>query len=232
MIGTIVQLRRGLLRLLGAKAEDSIQRLRGEALYEVLDEGLQVGLWGAQRFLIDIGAGEDWRTISELTFGAADTAGRRTAEAPDGFLRFAGREGLSAMRRVDGRPWGQLLRDSGMFGIARGDWFFWMGGAVVVAPGARIDDDMLVDHYVRLALPSGDDEVGVEEDARSLVVAEAAYHLMHEYWVPANDGPMFEGRIARNRMNKRTEAAQAMRRSDGRQHLELPEGVGSHFLLT
>lgn len=213
--------------------DDPELELRGEALYEVLDDALEQGLWNAQRFLLDIGCGGEWATSATLSFGSADATGARSANAPEDLLRFNGDERYSAIHASDGTPWGRLLEDSRHKRFVTGDWFYFADSKVWVTKNANIPDTTKLDYFERLELPADDDEDEVDfpADARSLIVAEAAFHAMHEYWVPAGDVAALEMRLARNRQNKRTEAAQALRRTTGRQTLHAPGTVGSHYFL-
>lgn len=232
-LATIAQLRVGLLRLVGTVGTDSELVLRGEALNEVIDDALQTGLWNAQRYLIDIGCGDDWLDEATLSFGAADTAGVQRADEPADFLRFAGDGTYSAIHDSDGKPWGALLRDTRAIRTATGNWFYWAGGSICVTRLANLPDSPVLDYYKTIALPSAAAVVDFAEDARPLIIAEAGYHAMGEYWVPAPEGvAQLENRLLRNRLNKRTEAAMAMRRTGARQEMPGPESTGSHYFLT
>ena len=212
---------------------DSELVLRGEALNEVIDDALQTGLWNAQRYLIDIGCGDDWLDEATLSFGAADTAGVQRADEPADFLRFAGDGTYSAIHDSDGKPWGALLRDTRAIRTATGNWFYWAGGSICVTRLANLPDSPVLDYYKTIALPSAAAVVDFAEDARPLIIAEAGYHAMGEYWVPAPEGvAQLENRLLRNRLNKRTEAAMAMRRTGARQEMPGPESTGSHYFLT
>lgn len=231
-LATRAQLRRGLLRLVGTEADDPELTLRGESLNEVLDEHLESGLWNAQRYLVDIGAGDEWLESATLTFGAADDTGARSADAPSDFLRFAGDAENSALHRSSGIPWGRLLRDLRKRRRVTGDWYYFAEGRIWVTDQANVPDGVRLDYYEKLALPEGEAEVAMPEEVRPLITAEAAYLAMHEYWIPTHDMQALENRIARNRIHRRTEAAQALRRADGRQALHDPDTTGSHWFMT
>lgn len=231
--GTREELRRALLRLVGTEADDPELELRGEAANEVVDAALEVGLWNAQRFLVDIGCGDIWLTSATPSFGAADATGARSAAIEDDLLRFAGDGEYPALYKSNGTPWGRLLQDLRKRRFAHGDWFYFADNKLWVAPEAQVVDGLMYDYYERLSLPAAGTETDIDlpVDVRPLVPAEAAWHAMHEYWIPAASGDRFEERISRNRAHKRTEAAAAMRRTTGRQHLNDPQPTGSHYFL-
>lgn len=231
MLGTRTELRRALLRLVGTDASDAELVRGGEAEGEVLDEALQIGLWNAQRYLIEIGAGSNWITSAALTFGAADATGTRSASPPPDLLRFAGDAEYPALRDASGRAWGHLLRDLRKVGTVTGNCFYWEGRMIRATPLATIPDGVNISYYKKLSLPAADDDddvVDFPEEARSLIPAEAAYHAMHETWVPSQSATT---RIPNNRTHKRTEVAALMRVSGGRQVMHDPRVIGSHYFL-
>lgn len=234
-LGTRDQLRRKVLRLLGAEADDPALTDGGEADNEVVDEGLEHGMWNGQRYLIDVGCGDEWHQTATLSFGAEDATGARSATLPDDFLRLSGAGAHSSLLSGDGQPWGQVLKDRKARRYVRGDYYWLSNGLIWVPRGASLPSTVKLDYFERLALPAeddDDDEVDLPEDARPLIPAEAAYYLMHENWITANDGPAFENRIARNRASARTDAVSAMRRTDGlQQSMEEPDYVSSHHFL-
>jgi len=232
--GTREELRRALLRLVGTESDDPELDLRGESANEVIDAALEVGLWNAQRYLVDIGCGDIWLTSATPSFGSADATGAKSASIATDLLRFAGDEMWPALYDSDGTPWGRLLTDLRKRRYVNGNWYYYADNLLWLAPEASEPSGGLqYDYYERLSLPAAGTSTNIDipEDARPLVAAEAAYHAMHEYWIPSTVGDNFEGRILRNRLYKRTEAAAAMRRVTGRQTLHDQVPTGGHWWM-
>lgn len=230
MPATLSALRRKFYRLTDTSADDGGLTTHGESTYEVVDEALLKGLWKAQRYLIDIGAGAQWLTSAALTFGAEDATGARAAEKPADLLRFAGDERYPALHDSSGRPWGTLVRDLRMIRSTTGSGFYWMGNKIWLTPAASPSDTLHIDYYRKLALPATADAefADFEEAAEDLIPAEAAYHAMHEHWL--SGGMEMESKIARNREHWRLEAAQLLRVDNGRQSLGEPETIGGRWM--
>lgn len=232
---TRAALRRAFYRYTATDSTDGAMTEHDDTENETVHEALQAGLGAAQRYLIDIGCGEDWLTSSAaLSFSEAST-GEQYATAPVDLLRFAGDERYPALRDADGRAWGQLLRNPTARRVTTGDFFFWAEKKIWLARLAA-PPELYLDYYQRITLPAADvtdlttATPSFPEHALNLIPAEAALHALHQAWFPGDRD--MESRIIRARTYWRAEAASELRRTNGLQDMGGMETVGSHYFLT
>lgn len=220
-------LERAFYRLTGTASSDGALTEHDDTSKEAVLQLLQQGVWDAQEILISFGRGEFWTTQSStLSFTDVElTQGGSYASLPTDFLRLAGTEDLSALRRPKGESWGrQVPQEWGR--RLRGSKYWIEDGKLWVSRGADPPSDLVMDYYYEHPELEASTEVDFPKRDRPLIVACAAMEALAENWFPE---PNRKTEIIANFRLKRAHAWRNSRTSRGPRRIQREPTIGTHY---
>lgn len=207
---TVAQVLRAFYRLVGSVSGDSALLERGEASNdEVAYEALTRGCWAAQRYMLSQGY-QGWRkrgtAISWTGTEASD--GGRYVSLPNDFLRAYGNGDVSCLVEAGGTRWGQEIKAENDFW--KGDYFYFRGTKLWITRDANPPGTIYLEYHYQHPTWTSGVTIDFPTEVLPLVVAEAAYAVKDEDWIPDNETPQ---RIESARITARKEAIEYSRQS-------------------
>lgn len=220
-------LKRAFYRLTGTSADDGGLTEHDDVGEETVEQYLQYGLWDAQDYMIQVGHGDRWvSTTAALTFtGADNTDGGRYADLPEDFLRAAGDDKTSALRRPNGRKWGTEIPWIHRHRVS-GNHFYFQNERLWITRGANPPTDLVMDYHHRHVTIDDGTEVDFPVHDRALIVAFAASRAAEDAWIPEDSRVSM---IDRNLAKQKRAALARSRRSQTPKKMEANHMIGSHW---
>jgi len=221
-------LKRALFRLVGTSDSDGAMTEQDSGTLEGIYQILQYGLWDAQEWLVENGLSTRWvKQSSTLSWSGTESSdGGRYADLPSDFMRLAGDREHSALRRPNGKRWGQLIDFSERFD-RYGNWYWLQNDRIWITRGASPHSDLIMDYHYRLPTLADGTTVDFPEADRALIVAFAAERARAEAWLPGSTD--MDAKIVANLRFQQQQARKRARRAAGPRHYRMPSVRGTHY---
>lgn len=222
-------LTRAMFRLLNTDAADDTMTEHDNTILEALYQLLQTGAEDAQLYLIDIGLGDYWLKATSSPLAFTGSHPNVSAPLPSDFLRLAGDDRTSALRKADGTLWGNLVDVRYRHRVFGGETYYVRNQSIYLARNAAIPSDVYAEYiYVIPTLADGTDADFPEAD-RPLIAAFAAVNAMEESWFAG--GQAEEQKLLRNLERRKNEAWRRNRRSQLPRMIQPAPVVGENWIL-
>ena len=228
VLTNLASLQRAFYRLTDTAADDDSLIEHDDSTLETVNQFLQYGLNDAQDYLMDCGLSDRWvsqaTAITSWSGTESDDGGRYKARESD-FFRLAGDDMTSALRKIDGTRWGNLVDFRDRFRV-RGNRYWLQSTNLWIARGANPPASLIYDYHHRLpTLSSG--TVDFPSEDRPLIVAYAAERAMEDSWLPG--GPEMEAKIRNKVRTCEQRAFRRSRRSRTQRKLRPKPTLGTHY---
>ena len=177
---------------------------------------------------MDCGLSDRW--VSQATAitswsGTESNDGGRYKALESDFFRLAGDDMTSALRKIDGTRWGNLVDFRDRFRV-RGNRYWLQSTNLWIARGANPPASLIYDYHHRLpTLSSG--TVDFPSEDRPLIVAYAAERAMEDSWLPG--GQEMEAKIRNKVRTCEQRAFRRSRRSRTQRKLRPKPTLGTHY---
>jgi|TARA_R110000765_G_scaffold84039_1_gene162833 hypothetical protein len=228
VLTNLASMQRAFYRLTDTAADDDSLIEHDDSTLEGVNQFLQYGANDAQDYMMDCGLSDRW--VSQATAitswsGTESSDGGRYKPLESDFFRLSGDDATSALRKIDGTRWGQLVDFRDRFKV-RGNRYWLQGTNLWIARGANPPASLIYDYHHRIATLSSA-TVDFPSEDRPLIVAYAAERAMQDSWLPGGQEMMVK--LSANRRACEQRAFRRARRSRTMRKLRPKPTIGTHY---
>lgn len=227
-LDTIAKHNAAFYRLVGTTSADDALVENSEAAGDVAYLYLTRGYRACQRWLIDHGMSDRWRSTSAALTWTPVTEGTQYTALPTRFLRLDGDRRRSALVETNGDPWGcevDTRQDR-----SEGNYYFLQNERLYLTRSAQPPSTLYLRYFAShaaLSAATGSSDFDMPMEARPLAVALAARAAAVESWLPG--GPEMVAKIDLAVRLGKEEAKEVARRTRAPREFQRAPRYGNHW---